>query len=365
VINPLSMAAIHFVWLVEKGWVADSRSRRALSSLSGSGALVKGGSANRRVVEVALESLTGPAWVMPAELTLEKMLVDAILLFRAGEHLARAAGQSVPNETITLLEDLYTKYEAAWDAIWRGKLDFTSVRDLIDEMLEVIRGKNDPVAQMVRLRFQRLQARFVMLEASGETLRLEPHKLNEVGSVVLSQPFSMAVARVTCLPELQALAPPLTSKVSAKVWQRFEVERLHFLELTTSRATAEALEVVLARTNQVLLELSPGVEQVTTKFDWSLNRIAAISPQPMWDLQSLLRDAAEHPGSLFEPVRVRVIGGLLGLAYLQAFKLAGSTCPECGMPSSPGKRGPRNPLCLACKAAHRRSSQARRTPSGR
>ena len=107
------------------------------------------------------------------------------------------------------------------------------------------------------------------------------------------------------------------------------------------------------RANQMLVEATAGCIQLITDFGWRLQRIAATSDSPMSDCLELFKEAANGRPRLFSPITIQVVPGLLGLAYLDAGGHREPCCPDCGMRTTPGRRGPRNVLCPRCRTARR------------
>ena len=155
---------------------------------------------------------------------------------------------------------------------------------------------------------------------------------------------------------MRSSLPPFTTELGAEDWRAFQLEQRKLAQLTRHHDPQETIGEAINRANEVLLEATAGCTQLTTDFGWRLQRIAAASERPMMECLQLLDEAANHKDRLFSPIRVQLIPGLFGLAYLDAVRREEPCCPDCGTPTIPGRRGPRNVLCARCKAIRRRRS---------
>jgi len=344
-----------YVWLVEVGWIADHAQRQSMGRLSADFGQLWSWRDGGRVAEIALDGLLGECWVVPDADDVRRLAQEAGRLSAAQSRLRQDRARGVHPALIYFLDKMYAHYEDTWDRILGGRLDAVGVADTVREGLALARAA---VGELPRSRHGFLQGiarQYASIEKQTRGRLNHPDcSLKGVRSVLsVPRPFSEAILNTSSLEELRSLLPPFTSELGSEDWNAFQAEQQRLAYLTRRRDPRVLVGDAIERANQVLLEATAGCTQLTTDLGWRIQRIAATSQRPMMDCVQLLDEAADLETRLFSPIRVQVIPGLFGLAYLDAGRCPQPCCPDCGTPTTPGRRGPRNVLCPRCRTARR------------
>jgi hypothetical protein len=347
-----------YVWLVEVGWIADHAQRQLVARLSSDVCELWSWRKGGRVAEVALDGLLGQCWVVPDADDVRRLARAAGRLFAAQSRLYEAGARGAHPALIYFLHKMYAHYEDTWDSILGGKLDAAGVADVVREGLALVRTAMDELPRSRHGLLQSIAHQYATIEKqTRERLDLPDCRLLSMRSVLnVPRPFSEAILNVSSLEELRSSLPPFTNELGAEDWRAFRLEQRKLAQLIRDHDPQEPIGDAFNRANQVLVETTAGCIQLATDFGWSLQRIAATSERPMLDCVQLFGEAANGKTRLFSPIRVQVIPGLFGLAYLDAGRRQESCCPDCGTHTTPGRRGPRNVLCRQCSTIRRQRS---------
>jgi len=359
------MPPLRFVWLVERGWIADPAERRLLAQLSPVPCRHRDGRRREEVAEIAFESWSGPAWVVPEPQQVGWVVWAARPLFEAQARLGSAERAGVSPRFIRALGNVYSWYEELWDGIFGECLDPDTVAEIARNGLRCVRLVKERLPYWQEASIECLEGQYadVIAWAQGASEPLDVRLGTSRSLADVPRPFFEAVLQVSSLDGLRSLLPPFTSPLGLDDWGLFRKQQALLRHMLNGLSRSASLEIASAVSNSLLAESTVGVTQVVTAFDWELKRIVATSERPVWECVYLFEQVADKPAKWFTPSRVRIIGGLLGLAYFDAFMPRSPHCPDCGRSTTPGRRGPRDVLCEACSWVRRQKSQAAKRSS--
>jgi len=354
------MPPLRFVWLVERGWIASQVERLLLAQVSPAAFERRDARREKGTAEIALDSRAGPAWIVPETDQVQRVVDVARPLFEAQSLLPRAHELGVPSGLIDAVGAVYLHYEELWDRILSERLESEQVAGMAREGLDLVRSRKEKLSLRHKELMEPIEQQYMhVLEQVAKGLEPIDLRLGVSRSpFVVPRPFSGKVLGVSSLESLRSLLPPFTEGLGPHDWELFRDGQKLLEELTNAIAQPPPLDVARRLANRLLAESTTGATQVVTPFDWELQRIVATAQRPVWECVQLFENAADKPAKWFTSSRVRVIGGLLGLAYFDVLVPKGPHCPDCGVPTEPGRRGPRNVRCDRCRRVRRQKSQA-------
>jgi hypothetical protein len=347
-----------YVWLVEVGWIADHAQRQPIAGLSPDACQLWSWREGGRVAEVALDSLLGPCWIAPDAEDVGRLVNQARSLFVAQSRLSQARAGGVHRALSGFRRERHIQHERIWDGIFTGKLDAAGVTDAICESLALVGALIVRLPQSCHPFLEVVKELYTTVEKRArEDLDIADWALPGERCVLnVPRPFSEAILNISSLDELRSLLPPFTAEMRPTDWSAFQIEQQTLARLMRPNDPLESVGGSINRANQILVEATAGCVQLTTDFGWRLQRIAATSENPMSDCLELFGEAADNRTHLFSPIRLQVVAGLFGLAYLDAGRRQAPCCPDCGARTTPGRRGPRNVLCTRCRTIRRQRS---------